>query len=190
MGLRFGLYAIILLTLAGCGAPWSLNWLSQRDSYKELNRTALSANQPSDATLVVLRRHGLLEAWDANSAAAIAALRADMVGQPDKWSDLFALAELSYLRGRRERSQPDRLAAAVYAYAFLFPDDDGNDRPLPYDPRFRQACDIYNLALSDTLAPLGGETSVGFASQQYALPFGALDMKVDQASLQSEGRSD
>ncbi len=189
MGLKFGLYAIILVTLAGCGAPWSLNWLSQRDSYEELNRTALSDDRPSDATLVVLRRHGFLETWKANSAGAIAALRADVVGNRDQWPDLFALAELSYLRGRKDNSQPDRLAAAIYAYAFLFPDDDGNDRPLAYDPRFRQACDIYNLALSDTLAPSGGETPIAFSSQQYALPFGALDMNVDRTSLQSEGRA-
>jgi hypothetical protein len=183
------LCAIILLTLASCGEPWSANWLSQRDSYQELNRTTLSDDRPSDDTFVVLRRHGLLEAWRTNPAAAIASLRLEVAGQPDKWSDLFALAELSYLRGRKERSQPDRLAAVVYAYAFLFPDDDGDDRPLPYDPRFRQACDIYNLALSDTLAPQGGQTAVDLVSQQYALPFGVLDMHVDQASLQSEGGS-
>jgi pimeloyl-ACP methyl ester carboxylesterase len=188
MTFRFGLLAIIMLLLGGCGAPWSLDWHSQTDSYGALNRTALSGDRPSDSTLVVLRRHGLMEVWEGDPARGIAALRADVIARPDQWSDLFALAELSYLRGRKDQSQPDKLAAAVYAYAFLFPDVDGTDAPDPYDPRFRQACDIYNLALSDVIAPSGGEAEANFVSRTYALPSGTLEMQVDKASLESDGR--
>ena len=177
---------VLLLVLSGCAAPWSLTRLNDRDSYQKLNRSALSSDTPSHGTLVVLRRYGLLEKWHTNPADAIAALRADVVDHADRWPDLFALAELSYLQGRRDRSQPERLAAAVYAYAFLFPDDNGTDRPTSYDPRFRQACDIYNLALSDILAPSG--TTVSFSSQNYTLPFGTLEMQVDEKSLQSQDR--
>ena len=43
-------------------------------------------------------------------------------GDPDM---IFALAELSFLHGEKAKRPEYRLAAAVYAHAFLFPEDDG-----------------------------------------------------------------
>lgn len=63
----------------------------------------------------MLRRHGLLETWDKDPPAAIAGLRREVVGRSALWPELFALAELSYLRGRKDGSQPDSPAAAIYA---------------------------------------------------------------------------
>ncbi|MGH7211626.1 MAG: esterase/lipase family protein, partial [Acetobacteraceae bacterium] len=105
----------LALLLSGCAAPVSVERLSLQASYARLNRTALSSNTPSETTLTVLRRHGLLEYWRSNPAGGIALLRQAVVGRPGNWQELFALAELSYLRGRREDSRPDYLAAAVYA---------------------------------------------------------------------------
>ena len=56
----------------------------------------------------------------------------------------------------RTRDPQYFLAAAVYAYVFLFPDDHAKD-PLPYDPRLRLAMDLYNRAVTNGLrAPKGG----------------------------------
>ncbi len=171
----------VTLLLSGCAAPLSVERLSPQTSYARSNRTALSADEPSESTLTVLRRHGLLDTWKSNPAEGIAELRRDVVAQPTRWPELFALAELSYLRGRVSGSQPDFLAAAVYAYAFLLPDGVAG-RPSPYDPQFRQACDIYNLALSGALTP-PDRGPVRLAPGSYPLPFGSIAISVDQSQL-------
>lgn len=176
----------VLLLLGGCAAPVSVSPLSLDASYRQLNRSALSGGTLSNSTLIVLRRHGLLAAWNSNPDAAIAALRADVVGQPALWPELFALAELSYLQGQRDNAPPKFLAAAVYAYAYLSPGGD-DDRPSPYDERFRQACDIYNLGLTEALTP-SGNGPVQILSGRRALPFGAIDLSVDPDQLRWHGR--
>jgi hypothetical protein len=110
-----------------------------------------------------------------------------VVGQPSSWPDLFALAELSYAQGERTGSPSEFLAAAIYAFAYLFPEGDAG-RPSPYDPRFRQACDIYNLGLTAAFTPPGGGP-VQLASGPRALPGGAIDLRVDQDQFRWAGRT-
>ena len=57
---------------------------------------------------------------------------------------LFALAELSFHHAEQAGKNEHYLAAAIYAYAFLLPED-GTPQPDPLDPRRRLAADIYNL---------------------------------------------
>jgi hypothetical protein len=93
---------------------------------------------------------------------------------------MFALAEASYLHARRTCDRGYFLAAAFYAFAYLFPGD-ADPRLDPYDPRFREACDLYNLALASGLRSADG-TQVELRSGEYRLPFGTLDIAVDEAS--------
>src|SRR4030095_160231 len=94
---------------------------------------------------------------------------------------LFALAELSFLHAEQRKqhravqsqqcytqkgkvcwpgdelkeAETDRayyLAAAVYAYALLFPDDQPGEPLDPADPRLRLAYDLYNRGLAEGLA--------------------------------------
>jgi predicted membrane protein len=60
-----------------------------------------------------------------------------------QWPDLYALAEMSYLEGRRTKSKPLLLASALYAYAVLFPVGDVA-RPSPYSLQFQHATNFYN----------------------------------------------
>lgn len=178
-------FAVALL-LSGCVAPLTVERLGPQASYARMNRSALSGDRPSESTLTVLRRHGLLDIWDKDPAGGIAGLRRDVVGQPALWPELFALAELSYLHGRKDGSRPDSLAAAIYAYAFLFPDGVAS-RPSPYDPRFRQACDIYNLALTASFAaPDRGPMRL--VSGRHLLPYGMIDIGTNQNQLRWSGR--
>lgn len=177
----------ILLLLGGCAAPLSIERLSTSESYKRLNRSALAGDTLSESTRIVLRRHGLLDRWKADPEGAIAALRGEVVGEPALWPELFALAELSYLQGERHASPPDFLAAAIYAYAYLFPGGDA-DRPSPYDTRFRQACDIYNLGLTGAFSP-ADHSPVALVPGRRALPFGTIDLAVDQHQLRWGGRT-
>src|SRR3954453_7196508 len=181
-----GAVALAVLLLVGCGGPVRTVTLDRESAYSWLNRSALTGDGLSETTLTVLRRHNLSESYAYYPSEKIAALHADVVNHPETWSDLFALAELSYVAAGREQSSTRYLAAAVYAYAFLFPEP-GGERPGPYDPRFRQACDLYNLALTMALSrPDGGE--VVARAGQYQVPFGTIDVALDQDTLKWDGR--
>ncbi|HEY1432236.1 MAG TPA: hypothetical protein VGF39_11525, partial [Stellaceae bacterium] len=116
---RIGLLACLLfaLILAGCSAPVKVDRVDLRTAYDELNRTALSSDQLSEATRTVLRRAALLDDFDDQPDTAIAALRAQAIASGMRWPDLYALAELNYYEGRRTKSKAMLLASALYAYA-------------------------------------------------------------------------
>lgn len=85
------------------------------------------------------------------------------------------LAELPFLYAEQTHQRSYYLTSALYAYAFLFPDS-AEQAPSPFDRRFRQACDLYNRALTDGLKSKGEET-VELRAGSYALPFGQLDVE-------------
>ena len=105
---RIGLLTILLfgLVLAACSAPVKVERVSLRTAYENLNRTALSSDQLSEATRTVLRRAALLDIFDGQPDAAIAALRAQAIATGMHWPDLYALAEMNYAQGRRIKSKP------------------------------------------------------------------------------------
>ncbi|PYD81551.1 esterase/lipase family protein [Komagataeibacter oboediens] len=176
-----GAGVLALVMLAGCAGPVTVRHVSLVHSYRDTTRTALQGGRPGDPTMVVLRRHGLLPAWRDNPDRAIATLRTQAKGRDDEADVLFALAELSYRQGLRHHHAQDFLAAAVYAYAFLQPGRAGG--PSPYDERFRQACDLYNLGLSAAFpAP------VSVTAQTRALPWGDIVLDADPAQLRWHGR--
>ncbi|MBV9654284.1 MAG: alpha/beta fold hydrolase [Acetobacteraceae bacterium] len=186
---RVRLLLTVLVVLSGCASPVTITRLEPRDAYSRLNRSALSDDKPSETTLTVLRRHGLISSFGTWPDETVAALRGRVIGHPHAWPELFALAELSYLRGRQTGSMSDYLAAAIYAYAFLFPDDGRPaDRPDAFDPRFRQASDLYNISLAAAMTPVAGGPAV-FRPGRNALPFGAIDIAVDESSFSSGGRA-
>jgi pimeloyl-ACP methyl ester carboxylesterase len=182
IGLLFG----FVLLLTACGAPVEVSRVDLRTAYQEINRTALSSDQLSEATRTVLRRAALLDTFDASPAAAIEALRAQTIANGMQWRDLYALAELNYEQGRRAKSKTMLLASALYAYAVLFPTGPA-DRPSPYSPQFVHANDFYNLALTLVLSGEGAEGTATLQSGRYELPFGWLTVTVDEASLQTAG---
>ena len=179
---------LVALVLAACTAPVTVNRVDLRTAYDELNRTALSSDQLSEPTRIVLRRAALLDMFDDRPDAAIAALRDEAIGTGMHWPDLYALAELNYYEGRRTRSKAMLLASALYAYAVLFPAG-AADRPSPYNTQFQQAADLYNLALTQVLSGTGAEGVASLQSGPYELPFGAVNVTVDQASLTFAGRA-
>ncbi|MGH7310160.1 MAG: esterase/lipase family protein, partial [Candidatus Rokuibacteriota bacterium] len=93
---------------------------------------------------------------------------------------LFALAELSFLHADRTKQPEHYLAAAVYAYAFLFGSPRAADEEL--DPRARLAADIYNLGLAHALGTPGTDEVV-LTARTLALPFGRLELSGEPAEL-------
>jgi pimeloyl-ACP methyl ester carboxylesterase len=185
-----GLLTVLVLTLllAACSAPVSVERVSLRAAYTDLNRTALSSDRLSEATRTVLRRADLLDYFDTQPERAIAALRAQAIATGMHWPQLYALSELNYDLGRRNRSKPMLFAAALYAYAVLFPVGDAG-RPSPYSMQFQHATSFYNLALTQVFSGAGAEGTATLASGRYPLPFGTVDLTVDQASLTFAGRT-
>jgi pimeloyl-ACP methyl ester carboxylesterase len=97
---------------------------------------------------------------------------------------LFALAELSFVHAEGTRMTEYYLAAAVYAYAFLFPTD-GTDHVAALsfvDPRLRLAADLYNLGLTLGLSTSDRDHVLLEAGRQ-PLPFGTLTLAIDPAQF-------
>jgi pimeloyl-ACP methyl ester carboxylesterase len=187
---QIGLLACLLfaLALAACSAPVKVDRVDLRTAYDQLNRTALSSNRLSEGSRTVLRRAALLEVFDNRPDDAITALRAQAIATGMHWPVLYALAEMNYDEGRRTKSKPMMLASALYAYAVLFPAGDA-DRPSPYSAQFLHAADFYNLALTQVLSGTGAEGVATLQSGRYGVPFGVVDVMVDQASLTFAGRT-
>src|SRR2546421_1646240 len=173
----------LLLLAAACAAPVQVDRVDLRSAYDELNRTALSSDQLSEFTRNVLRRAALVDYFDAQPGATIVALRAQAIAAGMPWPDLYALSEMSYYEGRRTKSKAMLLASALYAYAVLFPADDAA-RPSPYSGQFTQAEDFYNLALTQVLSGAGAEGVANLQSGRYEVPFGVVNVAVNQANLQ------
>ncbi len=176
---------VLGLLLCGCSAPLTISHLNLTQSYAQADSSALAGDSLSNSTKITLRRYALLDEWRTSPPAAIAALHLRVAGQPSRWQDYFALAELSYLEGKTANSRQDFLAAALYAYAFLDPGATA-DVPTPYDGRFSQAVNIYNLSLLAAF-PQNQDELIQFSSGSQAVPFGAIDLAMDENQLDWHG---
>jgi pimeloyl-ACP methyl ester carboxylesterase len=126
----------------------------------------------------------LTERYEQDPAAAIAVLHADYVAgklQPDAAP---LISEVAFHHAMHGGGSPYYLAAALYAWAYVFPDDP-KDAPDRFNPRTRRACDLYNRGLSEGLKKSPTEVDLGGGT--YTLPFGTLEVSVDPATLQWSG---
>ena len=183
----------VLILTAACLTPIGVSLSDPQDVHDLVSRSVLTSGKPSAATEQTLHRVGLADRFDDDPAGAIRQLRGDGT---DLSSDrLFALAELSFVYAQQENRRDYYLAAAVYAYAFLFRKDGAVDEPL--DARTRLAADLYNFGLSaaltvprpETDASAGPATStaaaeaieVSLADRALELPFGRLEVRGNPA---------
>jgi hypothetical protein len=183
---RLAVLAALALALGACQSPVRAVRVDRPVAHRDVTRSAVTTGEPSWPTRDALLERGLLDPFEENPETALADLHRAMVAEGGAPELLFALAELSYLHGQEAKRREHQLAAAVYAYAFLFPGEDAL-RPGPFDPRFRIAADLYNWALT-----------AGFASQDRSefvpradsveLPFGPIDVSFDPAQLQAGNR--
>ncbi|NHN89052.1 esterase/lipase family protein [Acetobacter conturbans] len=186
-GLGQGLVVATVLTVLSACSPVSIQRLSLIDAYHERNVTALGYDRLSTSTRTVLQRQNLLAEWKSHPEKAIASLRiATQTGfyAPDFFSQLFALAELDYLVARQQHDRARFMMAALYAYAYLAPDASPDERPSPYDERFRQACDMYMLSLTEAFG-----TPAHVESQNWTLPIGTLELTARPADLNWHGHT-
>lgn len=170
------LLLITILSLLGCATPVGVRKLSHEDAYRKLTASVLSGDNLSEPTVQLINRFGMAEQVEESPADVLARLHETISTAYD--SDLlFALAELSFQHGNRSGDSAYFFSAAIYAYAFLFPEQH-SDTPDPFDPRFRTAADIYNQGMIRGFAvPPSGE--INLASGTYRLPFGKLEVAIE-----------
>jgi len=178
--------AALCLGLGSCRSPVGASRVEPEVAHRELMRSALTTGEPSWPTLDVLLERGLVEAYRERPEAALGDLHRVMLSEHGAPDLLFALSELSYLYGQQAAKAEHQLAAAVYAYTFLFPEEP-ELRPGPFDPRFRMAADVYNGALAAAFASEDGSEVVPRGGS-FALPFGRIEVAFDPGELQAGSR--
>jgi hypothetical protein len=183
---RLALVCALGLALAACAGPITAVRVDPTVVQADLGRSATTTGEPSWPTRNVLFERGLFDAFAAEPEAALAELHRFMVGAEGDPDVLFALAELSFLHGRAAKKPDYTLAAAVYAYAFLFPEGVGV-APGRFDPRLRIAADLYNWAVAAAFASADGVEVVPRGGT-FALPFGHLAVAFDPAALRAGDR--
>jgi pimeloyl-ACP methyl ester carboxylesterase len=157
-----------------------------QEVHRELARNVLSSDEPSRMAMNVLQEHNLAELYDDDPEKALAVLHVHATGDAVRGSALFALAELSFLHAERSKKSSYHLAAATYAFAFLFPEAPAAP-PDPFDSRLRVATDLYNRGITAAFKAADG-FHVELRSGTYALPFGEIAIAFDETELRWAGR--
>jgi pimeloyl-ACP methyl ester carboxylesterase len=173
----FGLIFFLPLLLAACGVPVTVERVDPRTVHRELTANVLTVGEKSGASRIVLDRWDLTERFESDPEGTLAQLHAAVTGGHAGRDELFALAELSFLHAEQTGKQEHYLAAAVYAYALLFPGRAAE--PLyPVDRRLRVAADLYNRGLTSGFAA-ADRSVVELRGGKYVLPFGELTVELD-----------
>jgi len=164
-------WLLALASLASaCASPVAISIASPRAIHRYLTQNALTTDEPSTFSLIELRRYDLLELSHDDPDLTLARLHELAIQQGLPAEALFALAELSFLRAEKKHDPGRYGAAALYAYAFLFPEE--KREPLdPLDPRSRVAADLYNRSLASAFQREAGGTVV-MRPDGLDLPFG------------------
>ena len=182
---RLLLLGALCVTLAACTGPVRAVRVDRTVAHRDLTRSVVTTGQLSWATRDVLLERGLYDTFDDRPEVAIAELHRAMVDAQGDEDLLYALAEASFLHGQAARTREYQMAAAIYAYAFLFPED--GPRLGPFDPRFRSAADLYNWSLTAAFASQDGSEVVPRGGT-FALPFGRITVAFDAAELRAGSR--
>ena len=151
------LAAALVGTHSGCAAQkWAELRKTPRYSFPQWTFLAGAEDEPSERTMLVLRRYDLMDDHLRNPAELCVKLRERFNSEPAP-DTLYALAELAYLSGKRAEAlmQPKKTlelysAAVMHSYLFLF-DERFALSQNSYDPHFRGACEVYNNALEGML---------------------------------------
>jgi pimeloyl-ACP methyl ester carboxylesterase len=172
--------AALSLLLVGCATPIQVERIDPRGVQREITSNVISTGRLSSATEIVLERQDLWRLYESSPESAIILLHRRATAAQADPDALFALAEMSFRHAENGAGQPYYLAAAVYAFEFLFPNDPSK-RPNELDPRVRVAGDIYNRSLTSAFTSTD-RSRVVLRSGKFDLPFGTIDIAFDPAS--------
>jgi pimeloyl-ACP methyl ester carboxylesterase len=148
----------LLALLSGCA---STNWVSLREAPKtplveRLNLMARGGPKPTERTMQFLRRYDLVQSLEDEPRELLGKIQYAIEQDPSP-DGCHAFAELAYISGvKRQSDRNPRLAldlfgaSVAHSYLYLFDPRFAQYRN-PYDPQFREACDLYNGALEGAL---------------------------------------
>jgi pimeloyl-ACP methyl ester carboxylesterase len=186
-GTRIVVLLLLVLLLAAClSSPVGVTRVDPSDVHRRLTRSALSTGKLSILSRNILLETNLAGLFEDDPEKALERLHDLAVSGSGGPGQLFAVAEASFLHAERTGKLSYHLAAALYAWAYLFPED-RSEAPSPFDPRFQLAANLYNRGLTSALVSakdrqlvLGGGT--------LDLPFGQLVVAFDPNQLVWHGR--
>ncbi|HBP87155.1 MAG TPA: hypothetical protein PKK23_08440 [Nitrospirales bacterium] len=181
----FGFIAIAMLT--GCQTPVGVTRVDPETVRHQLTRNVISSGEISPYTDNVLHVTDLTDAYFDDPRGALNTLHHFFLAEEERKPYVaFALAELSFRYAQKANHPSYLLAAALYAYVYLFPEDSSR-LPDRLDPRGRIAADIYNRSLTSGF--IAKDRSVmNLHSGTYTLPFGTLQVDLPATRLQWENR--
>ncbi len=175
------LWVMAAFTLTGCATTVGVQQNDPRETYAQINISAINADDYSRFSHDVLIRFNLVQAFHEDPQRVLTFLHHE--AEKDYRNDLvFALAELNYFVGMRSRedgikqSHPYFFASAIYAYFYLL-GKEWLDSPHPFERRFRIACDLYNGALAEALADADGNLQI--APAKVELPVGRFGFSLN-----------
>lgn len=190
---RRGTTAVLAATIllaglfpSGCGAPFGVNRSSPEKIHRSLTSNVISTGDLSSFSQIVLHRRNLTDAFEDDPESTLSRLREELRSGRLSDEEIFSLAELSFHHASRKGGQPHFLAAALYAYAYVFPENPQLS-PARFDPRQRVAMDLYNRALTEAFEAADGE-HVEIGGGTFRLPFGAIEILFDTQQLNWERR--
>jgi pimeloyl-ACP methyl ester carboxylesterase len=177
----------LALVLAACSSsPVGVSRVDPSAVHERLTRSALSNKQLSSPTYNVLLEADLDALYADDPEKALERLHDLAVSGSGGPRQLFAAAEASFLHAERTGKRPYFLAAALYAWAYLSPEDP-SEAPSPFDPRFRLAANLYNRGLTAALETHENRQVV-LSGGTLDLPFGQLEVAFDDTQLTWQDR--
>ena len=177
---------IWLLLTAGCETPVGVERVDASTAQRRLTANVLTTDELNPQARNVMRRWVLSERYDDDPAGAIGALHVIATDGRGGEDEVITLAEMAYLHGEKTQQRPYFLAAAIYSFAFLFPEQRFKP-PSPYDPRLRLAADLYGFGIIYAFAS-DDHATVEFKSGGYQLPFGTVQVVVSPSAFEWHNR--
>jgi hypothetical protein len=183
---RFALAIGLSLLVAACASPIRVSQVDPKAAFRAMTSSVLTDGKLSAESRTVLEEEGMVEKFEDEPVAMLKQLHEAVVSGRRGTRARFALAELSFLHAENTNDRAYYLAAAVYAWTYLFPG--GGDAVLaPFDRRVRVAADLYNIALAAAFLSADG-TRVELGAGVRQLPFGELEVAFDTSALRWRGR--
>ncbi|MBW2194013.1 MAG: hypothetical protein JRF37_00150 [Deltaproteobacteria bacterium] len=174
---------ILFVLMVGCATPIGTREVGVRRTYEQINVTALKEDTYSDASADVLHRFFLTEQFEKDPHRTLEILH-EKACEDERGDLLYTLSELNYLTASKTQktsaskitqARSYYLASAVYAYFYLL-GERGEAAPSSYDRRFRVACDLYNMALAQSITIRKDDG--GFEDSVRKLPVGTISLEL------------
>jgi pimeloyl-ACP methyl ester carboxylesterase len=199
------IFLLLAIAICGCATPIGVTKVDMITAYQDINASALTGDELSADTTIILHRFNLLEQFQQDPAMVIARLH--KIAVTDLRRDLrFALSEMSFyyaekLSAPKQPENPGQpwdyplyrvkysgyapdyyLMSALYAFYYLLGPAQ-EEPPAGYDRRFRVACDLYNRSLAKGFAT-GENGRLEFEDGVRELPIGRLSITIRKKSVQ------